>query len=91
MTFSAGTPITASDIIARRTEALERISRDLDEVTRAYVWSIWTRMMGGGAGLPLVSERNAEQDPGQMCQAGEHGWCNVKGCGCWCHRERLDK
>ncbi len=40
---------------------------------------------------PQTKERSAEQDPKQMCRAGEHGRCDGVDCGCWCHDERLDK
>ena len=87
-----GTPMTATEIVARRAEELERIRRGFDAAAAIYLRPAWEAVMAvSGVGLPFARERNAEKDPKQMCRAGEHGRCGGVDCGCWCHRERLDK
>ena len=103
--FNGGEPVTATEIVERRAEALERIRRGFDAAAAIYLRPAWeaVRMMdptyypfpepdiAPRPGAPNAKECNAEQDPKEMCMAGEHGRCGGAGCGCWCHRERLDK
>ncbi len=100
MTVPAGVPMTATEIVARREEALDRIRRGFDGAAAIYLRPAWEAVMAASgtepppvppAPNPAAKERHAEKDPKWMCRTGEHGRCGVEGCDCWCHLERVGK